>query len=161
MTSLPSPMHQASLIGQNIIVTTGCSSSHLPLAGPSSTLSLCVTRAPFPSRTLTHTSHAHSLPWSHMHFSGRVLTMRFPHACPHFLSLQPHTAVRVHGHEPQLRSVAIFSLVCAKKPGENKSFRLFPHCLRWFMKVPLTRFDSLSCSGTGRREHQRDYRSPC
>ena len=101
MTSLPSPMHQASLIGQNIIVTTGCSSSHLPLAGPSSPFSLCLTHAPFHSRTLAHNGHARFLSAADTRFSWSAFTLRLPLTRPHFLSLQPCAAVQVLGHEPQ------------------------------------------------------------
>lgn len=145
MTSILSSMHQASLIAPNIIVTTGCSSSHSPLAGPSSTL--CLAHAPLHSCTLTHNRHAHFLFLPNAHFSWLALGLHLLLISlkPSFLSLQPYAAVRVHKHK-MLNSAANFSLVCVKKPGQTKSFHLFPHCLHWLMKVPLKIFDSSTYS---------------
>lgn len=75
-------MHQASLIAPNIIVTTGCSSSHLPLAGPSSTF--CLTHAPLHSCTLTHNRHAHFLILPNTHSSWPALALRLLFTGPHF-----------------------------------------------------------------------------
>lgn len=82
MTSILSSMHQASLIAPNIIVTTGCSSSHLPLAGPLSTF--CLTRAPLHSCTLTHNRHAHFLFLPNAHFSWPALALHLLLTGPHF-----------------------------------------------------------------------------
>lgn len=82
MTSIPSSMHQASLIAPNIIVTTGCSSSHLPLAGPSS--AFCLAHAPLHSCTLTHGRHAHFLFLPNTHFSCPALTVHLLLTGSHF-----------------------------------------------------------------------------
>lgn len=139
MTSILSPMHQASLIGQNIIVTTGCSSSHLPLAGPSSAFPLpfCLTHAPFHGRMLAPSRHACFLSSPHTHFSQHAPILRLLLALPHFPSLRPWALCESTGtgRGKPLSHTAILSFVCIKKSGQSRPFCLFPCCLHQFMKV--------------------------
>lgn len=113
-------MHQASLIGHNIIVTTGCSSSHLLLAGPSSAHPLCLTHAPSLGHTLAPSRHACGLFFPNAHFP---------------LPLPPTDLGFVWGQWHTAQHSTALGFVCVKQPEENWPFPLFPYCPHQFMEV--------------------------